>query len=95
MYCEKTIGICGSGTEYLAVAPEGDLYPCHQFVGEEEYRMGSVFSGIENAQIREDFANCNVYTKPECKKCWAKFYCAEDVRPMHFITAGISRQHMI
>lgn len=72
----KRLSGCGSGTEYLAVAPEGDLYPCHQFVGEEEYRMGSVFSGIENAQIREDFANCNVYTKPECKKCWAKFYCS-------------------
>jgi len=72
----KRLSGCGSGTEYLAVTPEGDLYPCHQFVGEEEYKMGSVFSGIENTQIREDFANCNVYTKPECKKCWAKFYCS-------------------
>lgn len=72
----KRLSGCGSGTEYLAVTPEGDLYPCHQFVGEEEYKMGSVFRGIENTQIREDFANCNVYTKPECKKCWAKFYCS-------------------
>ncbi|MEA4973261.1 Coenzyme PQQ synthesis protein E [bioreactor metagenome] len=72
----KRLSGCGSGTEYLAVTPEGDLYPCHQFVGQEEYKMGSVFSGIENTQIREEFANCNVYTKPECKKCWAKFYCS-------------------
>ena len=72
----KRLSGCGSGTEYLAVTPEGDLYPCHQFVGQEEFRIGSVFSGIENTDIREEFANCNVYTKPECKKCWAKFYCS-------------------
>ncbi len=72
----KRLSGCGSGTEYLAVTPEGDLYPCHQFVGQEEYKIGSVFTGIENTDIRETFANCNVYTKPECKKCWAKFYCS-------------------
>ena len=72
----KRLSGCGSGTEYLAVTPEGDLYPCHQFVGQEEYRIGSVFTGIENTAIREEFANCNVYTKPDCKKCWAKFYCS-------------------
>ena len=72
----KRLSGCGSGTEYLAVTPEGDLYPCHQFVGEEEYKIGSVFTGIENTEIREKFANCNVYTKPDCKKCWAKFYCS-------------------
>ena len=72
----KRLSGCGSGTEYLAVTPEGDLYPCHQFVGQEEYRIGSVFTGIENSSIRDEFANCNVYTKPDCKKCWAKFYCS-------------------
>lgn len=72
----KRLSGCGSGTEYLAVTPEGDLYPCHQFVGQEEYKIGSVYIGIENTAIREEFANCNVYTKPDCKKCWAKFYCS-------------------
>ena len=72
----KRLSGCGSGTEYLAVTPEGDLYPCHQFVGQEEYKIGSVYNGIENTAIREEFANCNVYTKPDCKKCWAKFYCS-------------------
>lgn len=72
----KRLSGCGSGTEYLAVTPEGELYPCHQFVGQEEYRIGSVFTGIENTSIRDEFANCNVYTKPDCKKCWAKFYCS-------------------
>ena len=72
----KRLSGCGSGTEYLAVTPEGDLYPCHQFVGQEEYKIGSVYNGIENTAIREEFSNCNVYTKPDCKKCWAKFYCS-------------------
>jgi len=67
---------CGSGVEYLAVTPEGDLYPCHQFVGMEEFKMGTVDTGIERRAIVKDFENCNVYTKPKCKKCWAKFYCS-------------------
>ena len=67
---------CGSGTEYLAVTPEGDLYPCHQFVGMEHFKLGNVESGIVRDDIRKDFENCNVYSKPECKKCWAKFYCS-------------------
>lgn len=72
---KRLIG-CGSGTEYLAVTPEGDLYPCHQFVGKEEFRMGNVDEGIIKTEIREKFENLNVYTKPSCKKCWAKFYCS-------------------
>ncbi len=72
----KRLSGCGSGTEYLAVTPEGDLYPCHQFIGQEEFKMGSVFTKIENNELREEFANCNVYTKPDCKNCWAKFYCS-------------------
>lgn len=67
---------CGSGTEYLAVAPEGDLFPCHQFVGQDEFKVGNVFDGIQNKQIRKDFESLNVYSKPDCKKCWAKFYCS-------------------
>lgn len=72
----KRLAGCGSGTEYLAVAPEGDLYPCHQFVGLDEFKMGTVFDGVKNMQRREEFSKCNVYAKEECKKCWAKFYCS-------------------
>ena len=67
---------CGSGTEYLAVTPEGDLYPCHQFVGQEQFKMGTVFEGVERKDIRKDFEGINVYSKPACKSCWAKFYCS-------------------
>lgn len=67
---------CGSGTEYLAVTPEGDLYPCHQFVGMEEFKMGDVDNGVVNTEIRSKFENLNVYTKPACKECWARFYCS-------------------
>ncbi len=72
----KRLSGCGAGTEYLAVTPEGELYPCHQFVGLEEFKMGTVFDGIKAYDLREEFSNCNVYAKEECKKCWAKFYCS-------------------
>lgn len=67
---------CGSGTEYLSVTPTGDLYPCHQFVGMEEFKMGHVDTGVENDDIRKKFEGCNVYTKPKCRECWARFYCS-------------------
>lgn len=67
---------CGSGTEYLAVTPTGELYPCHQFVGMPEFKMGTVYEGVTNTQQREFFSKCNVYAKEDCKKCWAKFYCS-------------------
>ena len=72
----KRLSGCGSGTEYLAVTPWGDLYPCHQFVGQEEFRMGNVFDGVENTAIRDEFKLCNVYAKEECKNCFARFYCS-------------------
>lgn len=72
----KRLSGCGSGTEYLAVTPWGDFYPCHQFVGQEEYRMGSVEEGILRTDIRDEFKQCNVYAKEKCKKCFAKFYCS-------------------
>lgn len=72
----KRLSGCGSGTEYLAVTPWGDLYPCHQFVGEEEYLMGNVFDGVLRQEIKKEFSGCNVYTKEECKKCFARFYCS-------------------
>lgn len=72
----KRLSGCGSGSEYLAVTPEGDLYPCHQFVGIEEFKMGTVDTGITENKMRELFQNCNVYSKDDCKNCWAKFYCS-------------------
>jgi len=72
----KRLSGCGSGTEYLAVTPWGDFYPCHQFVGNEEFLMGNVDDGIVRTDIRDCFKTCNVYAKEKCKKCFAKFYCS-------------------
>ena len=72
----KRISGCGSGTEYMAVTPWGDLYPCHQFVSEERFKLGNVFEGVTNREVQEEFAACNVYTRPECADCWAKLYCS-------------------
>lgn len=72
----KRISGCGSGTEYLAVTPWGDFYPCHQFVGEEEFLLGNVDTGIVNTDIVETFKGCNVYAKDKCKNCFSKFYCS-------------------
>lgn len=67
---------CGAGFEYMAVTPEGDLYPCHQFVGNDDFKLGDVFDGIINSDIREKFKQSNVFSKEECKNCWARFYCS-------------------
>lgn len=72
----KRLSGCGSGTEYLAVTPWGDLYPCHQFVGQEEFLMGNVDEGIVRPEIADDFRSCNVYSKDKCRDCFAKFYCS-------------------
>jgi uncharacterized protein len=72
----KRLSGCGSGTEYLAVTPWGDLYPCHQFVGEEQYLMGNVFEGVKTPDMVQDFKHCNVYSKDKCRDCFAKFYCS-------------------
>ena len=72
----KRVSGCGSGTEYMAVTPWGDLYPCHQFVGDEKYKLGNVFDGVSNTAVQEEFLECNVYTRPECNDCWAKLYCS-------------------
>lgn len=72
----KRLSGCGSGTEYLAVTPWGDFYPCHQFVGQEKFLMGNVDTGIVNKEIMDEFKCCNVYAKDACKKCFAKFYCS-------------------
>lgn len=72
----KRLSGCGSGTEYLAVTPWGDFYPCHQFVGKEEFLMGNVDDGIVRTDIRDEFKTCNVYAKEKCRNCFAKFYCS-------------------
>ena len=72
----KRISGCGSGTEYMAVTPWGDLYPCHQFVGEEAYKLGDVWQGVTNTELRETFRSCNAYARPACAECWAKLYCS-------------------
>ena len=72
----KRISGCGSGTEYMAVTPWGDLYPCHQFVGDEHFRLGDIWHGLDNPEVQKEFASCNVYAKPECRDCWAKLYCS-------------------
>lgn len=72
----KRLSGCGSGTEYLAVTPWGDLYPCHQFVGQEQFKLGNVYDGIQAEEIRDEFKLCNVYAKEKCRNCFARFYCS-------------------
>jgi len=72
----KRLRGCGSGTEYLAVTPQGDLYPCHQFAGISEFRLGDIYSGINRPDITDVFKGINVYTKKACRQCWARFYCS-------------------
>ena len=72
----KRISGCGSGTEYMAVTPKGDLYPCHQFVGEEEYCLGNIWDGVKNTDVQDKFRLCNAYSREECRDCWAKLYCS-------------------
>ncbi|MGN0713368.1 MAG: thioether cross-link-forming SCIFF peptide maturase [Anaerovoracaceae bacterium] len=72
----KRIAGCGSGTEYFAVTPWGDLYPCHQFVGDEAYLMGNVWDGVTNLETQEKFRQCNVYARKECDECWARLFCS-------------------
>ena len=72
----KRISGCGSGTEYMAVTPWGDLYPCHQFVGEEAFKLGNIWDGVTDPDVQAQFAACNVYAHPECRDCWARLYCS-------------------
>ena len=72
----KRLSGCGSGTEYLSVTPTGDLYPCHQFVGKDEFKLGDVYTGITNREVQNEFKLCNVYAKDKCRDCFARFYCS-------------------
>ena len=72
----KRISGCGSGTEYMAVTPWGDLYPCHQFVGDDKFLLGNIWDGVKNTAVQDEFAACNVYARSECRDCWARLYCS-------------------
>lgn len=84
----KRVTGCGSGCEYLAVTPWGDLYPCHQFVGDDEYKMGNIRDGISNTKKREEFSHCNIYSRKECEDCWAKLYCSGGCAANNYHSSG-------
>ena len=92
----KRLTGCGAGVEYMAVAPDGEIYPCHQFVGNKAYLLGNVFDGTLDAALQEKFANCNVLTKPDCEKCWAKYFCSGGCAANAAIYSGdIMRPHKV
>lgn len=84
----KRLRGCGSGNEYVAITPDGDIYPCHQFVGHEEYKMGNLADGTFNEDIKKEFAGSHVYSKPACRECWAKFYCSGGCNANNYIYNG-------
>ena len=81
----KRLRGCGSGNEYVAITPDGDIYPCHQFVGHEEYKMGNLYDNTFNEDIKKEFAGCHVYSKTSCSSCWAKFYCSGGCNANNYI----------
>lgn len=87
----KRISGCGSGTEYMAVTPWGDLYPCHQFVGEEKFKLGDIWTGVTNNDMQNEFRSCNAYSRPECADCWAKLYCSGGCAANAYHAAGTIR----
>lgn len=84
----KRISGCGVGTEYMAVTPSGELYPCHQFVGDEKFLLGDIWKGVTNTTILDEFKGCNVYSHPECKDCFAKLYCSGGCAANAYHTTG-------
>ena len=84
----KRLRGCGAGCEYVAITPDGDIYPCHQFVGKEEYRMGNVFDGSFDMDISGTFAQQNIYTRPACRECWARFYCSGGCSASNLLVNG-------
>lgn len=101
----KRLRGCGCGNDYVAITPDGDIFPCHQFVGIDEYKMGNIDEGTFNQEMKQDFAKAHVYTKPECKKCWAKFYCSGgcnannyqymgDIRTAHKLSCQLEKKRL-
>ncbi len=101
----KRLRGCGCGNDYVAITPDGDIYPCHQFVGIDEYKMGNIDEGTFNLNMKSDFAGCHVYSKPDCRECWAKFYCSGgcnannyqymgDVRAAHKISCQLEKKRL-
>ncbi len=101
----KRLRGCGCGNEYVAVTPEGEIYPCHQFVGEDQWKMGDLRDGSFNKDMKKDFALANVYTKEACRNCWAKFYCSGgcnannwqyegDIRKAHSISCELEKKRL-
>ncbi len=84
----KRLRGCGSGNEYVSITPDGDIYPCHQFVGHDEYKMGNIEEGTFNNDIKKEFAGCHVYSKPACQECWARFYCSGGCNANNFVFNG-------
>lgn len=84
----KRLRGCGCGNDYIAITPQGDIYPCHQFVGKPEYKMGNLYEGTFNEDIKKEFSNTHIYSKPECKNCWAKFYCSGGCNANNYQYAG-------
>lgn len=84
----KRLRGCGAGCEYVAVTPDGDIYPCHQFVGQEAYRMGSILDGSFDMVRSGEFAEQNIYTRPACRTCWARFYCSGGCSASNLLVNG-------
>ncbi len=92
----KRLRGCGCGNDYVAVTPQGDIYPCHQFVGMPKYKMGNLNEDTFDGDIKKEFANTHIYSKPECKNCWAKFYCSGGCNANNYQYAGdINNAHKL
>ena len=101
----KRLRGCGCGNEYVAITPDGDIYPCHQFVGMEEWKMGNLEEGTFDQAKKANFAKAHIYTKPDCRECWARFYCsggcnannyqyAGDIRKAHKLSCEIEKKRL-
>ena len=92
----KRLRGCGAGCEYVAITPEGDIYPCHQFVGNEDYKLGSLYDGTFDKELSGRFAGLNIYTREECKDCWARFYCSGGCSASNLLVNGdIKKPHRV
>ena len=101
----KRLRGCGCGNDYVAITPDGDIFPCHQFVGIDEYKMGNIDEGTFDQEMKADFARAHVYSKPDCRECWAKFYCSGgcnannyqymgDIRTAHKISCQLDKKRL-